>query len=116
LSTPPSVNGRRRRFASCRTALTVAQSPIEEIFPELVDGLADILRQFLSGNRTPEVAAKEFLIGTTLLKGIDYKPEREVRVVAIPGTAQAARYAAREFPVEFDATLPLPEIRTRPGT
>jgi hypothetical protein len=90
--------------------------PIEEIFPELVDGLADTLRQFLSGNRTPEVAAKEFLIGTTLLKGIDYKPEREVRIVAIPGTAHAARYAAKEFPVEFDATLPIPEIRTRPGT
>jgi hypothetical protein len=90
--------------------------PIEEIFPELVDGLADTLRQFLSGNRTLEVAAKEFLIGTTLLKGIDYKPEREVRIVAIPGTAQAARYAAKEFPVEFDATLLLPEIRTLPGT
>lgn len=90
--------------------------PIEEIFPELVDGLADTLRQFLSGKRTPEVAAKEFLIGTTLLKGIDYKSEREVRIVAIPGTAQAAKYAAKEFPAEFDATIPLPEIKTRPDT
>jgi hypothetical protein len=90
--------------------------PIEQIFPELVDGLADTLRQFLGGNRTPEVAAKEFLIGTTLLKGIDYKPEREVRIVAIPGTAQAARYAAKEFPIQFDVTLPLPESKTRPDT
>ena len=55
---------------------------IEEIFPELVEGLADILQQFLNGNRTPEVTAKEFLIGATLLKGINYKPEREVRIVA----------------------------------
>jgi hypothetical protein len=90
--------------------------PIEEIFPELVEGLADTLRQFLNGNRTPEVATKEFLIGTTLLKGADYKPEREVRIVAIPGTEQAAKYAAKEFPTEFDATAPLPGIKTRPDT
>ena len=83
---------------------------IEEIFPELVEGLADILQQFLNGNRTPEVTAKEFLIGATLLKGINYKPEREVRIVAIPGTAQAAKYAAKEFPAEFDTSAPLPEI------
>jgi hypothetical protein len=90
--------------------------PIEEIFPELVEGLSDTLRQFLNGNRTPEVAAKEFLIGATLLKGIDYKSEREVRIVAIPGTEQAAKYAAKEFPAEFDATAPLPGIKTRPDT
>jgi hypothetical protein len=89
---------------------------IEEIFPELVEGLADILQQFLNGNRTPEVTAKEFLIGATLLKGINYKPEREVRIVAIPGTAQAAKYAAKEFPAEFDTSAPLPEIKTRPDT
>jgi hypothetical protein len=90
--------------------------PIEEIFPELVEGLADTLRQFLNGNRTPEVAAKEFLIGATLLKGRNYKPEREIRIVAILGTAQAAKYAAKEFPAEFDATSPLPEIKAQLDT
>jgi hypothetical protein len=64
----------------------------------------------------PEVAAKEFLVGTTLLKGASYKAEREVRIVAIPGTDKAAKYAAREFPNDFDATLPLPKIRARPDT
>jgi hypothetical protein len=90
--------------------------PIEEIFPELVEGLVETLRQFLNGNRTPQVAAKEFLIGATLVKGINYKSEREVRIVAIPGTAEAAKYAAKEFPAEFDPSAPLPEIKTRPDT
>jgi hypothetical protein len=38
------------------------------------------------------------------------------RIVAIPGTAQAAKYAAKEFPAEFDTSAPLPEIKTRPDT
>jgi hypothetical protein len=90
--------------------------PIEEIFLELVEGLADTLRQFLSGSKTPEIAAKEFLIGATLLKGVNYKPEREIRIVAIPGTVQAAKYAVKEFPAEFDATVTLPKIKMRPNT
>jgi len=91
-----------------------ADRPIEEIFPELVSGLADTLRQILSGIREPEAAAREFLIGTTLLKRSQYKPEREVRIVAIPGTARLARHAKKEYPREFDSTASLPEIRTRP--
>jgi hypothetical protein len=62
------------------------------------------------------MAVPEFLAGTTLLKGAAYKSEREVRIVAIPGTAEMAKHAAREHPDQFDATLPLPEIRTRPDT
>jgi hypothetical protein len=93
-----------------------ADRPIEEIFPELVSGLAETLRQFLLGVREPEAAAREFLIGTTLLKGADYKAEREVRIVAIPGTAKLARHAAKEYPREFDAKAPLPEVRMRPDS
>jgi hypothetical protein len=93
-----------------------ANRPIEQIFPELVDGLADTLRQFMSGIRVPEVAASQFLVGTTLLKGSSYSSEREVRIVAIPGTEKAAKFAAKEYPDDFDATLPTPEIKTRLGT
>ena len=61
----------------------------------------------------PEVAAKEFLVRATLLKGVGYKPEREVRIVAIPGTAKAAKYAAKELiPNEFDAKAALPKYKT----
>lgn len=93
-----------------------ADRPIEQIFPELVNASAETLRQFICGVRTPEMAVPEFLAGATLLKGADYKSEREVRIVAIPGTAQVARYAAKEFPDQFDPTEPLPEIKVRPDT
>jgi hypothetical protein len=49
-----------------------------------------------------------------LLKDANYTSEREVRVVAIPGTASLAYHTAKEFRREFDATQPLPEIRPRP--
>lgn len=89
-------------------------TPIENLYPELVSGLADILRQVLSGVKTPEAATKDFLRGTTLLKNANYTSEREVRIVAIPGTATLARHAAKEYPLEFDSKQPLPEIRPRP--
>jgi hypothetical protein len=50
------------------------------------------------------------------LQALWVSSEREVRIVAIPGTEEAAKFAAKEYPAEFDATLPLPEIKTRPGT
>jgi len=93
-----------------------ADRPVEDIFKELVDGLANTLRQFIDGVQLPEVAVPQFLAGTTLLKGATYKSEREVRIVAIPGTAKIAREAAKEFPDQFDARAPLPEIKARPNT
>jgi len=93
-----------------------ADRPVEEIFPELVLGSADTLRRFLNGEILPEMAVPEFLKGTTLLKGASYGSEREVRIVSIPGTVETASHAAKEYPDEFDATLPLPDIKTRPDT
>jgi hypothetical protein len=94
-----------------------ADRPVEDIFPELVDGLADTLRQFIDGVRVPEMmAVTEFLAGVTLLKGAAYKSERELRIVAIPGTAKLAQHAAKEHPAEFDTTMPLPDVLTRPDT
>jgi hypothetical protein len=93
-----------------------ADRPVEDIFPELVDASADTLRQFIDGIRFPEMAVPEFLAGTTLLKGAAYKSEREVRIVAIPGTAETAKHAANEYPDEFDANTALPEIRARSDT
>jgi hypothetical protein len=90
--------------------------PVEDIFPELVNASADTLRQFIDGVKVPEMAVTEFLAGATLLKSAVYKSEREVRIVAIPGTAKAAAYAAKEYPDQFDATMPLPGIRKRPNT
>jgi hypothetical protein len=58
----------------------------------------------------------EFLAGATLLKGATYKSEREDRIVAIRGTAKAAKHVVREYPDQFDATVQLPKIRARPHT
>jgi hypothetical protein len=93
-----------------------ADRPVEEVFPELVHGLADTLRQFIRGIKVPEMAVPQFLDGSTLLKGASYKTEREIRIVAVPGTAAMAKYAAKEHPQKFDAGLPLPQIRHRPET
>jgi hypothetical protein len=93
-----------------------ADRPVEDIFRELVDGLADTLRQFIEGIKLPEMAVPQFLAGTTLLKSAAYRSERELRIVAIPGTAKMANHAANEYADEFDATAPLPDIRSRPDT
>lgn len=91
-----------------------ADAPVEELFPELVNASADTLRQFLSGIRVPGMAVPEFLAGATLLKGAGYRPEREVRIVAIPGSQPLSKQAAKEHPGIFNA-LPLPRIHTQPG-
>jgi hypothetical protein len=93
-----------------------ADRPVEDIFRELVHGLANTLRQFIDGVKVPEIAVPQFLRGATLLKGAAYKSEREVRIVAIPGTQKMAKYAAKEYAREFDAAAPLPDIRVRPDT
>ena len=87
-------------------------APISELFPELVSASADTLRQFLGGVRFPEMAVPEFLSGATLLKGAYYRPEREVRIVAIPGTQRLSDRAAAEHPRDF-TVLPIPAARTR---
>jgi hypothetical protein len=87
-----------------------ADKPVEQLFPELVSGLAGVLRQIIEGVKFPEAAVPEFLKGISLLKGTEYKAEREVRIVALPGTPQAAKYAMKEFPNEF-VDAPTPEIK-----
>lgn len=62
--------------------------------------------------REPEMGVQEFLIGSTLLKDPKYRPERELRIVAIPGTAKLSTMALREHARVFKL-LPLPEMRTR---
>jgi hypothetical protein len=92
-----------------------ADAPVEKLFPELVDASADTLRQFLTGVRYPEMAVPEFLAGATLLKGAAFRPEREVRIIAIPGTKRLSDQAVKEHEDNFKV-MPLPEVRTRSQT
>ena len=93
-----------------------ADQPVEDIFPELVEKLANTLRQFICGTKTPEIAVPDFLSGATLLKSAKYKSEREIRIVAIPGTTEMAEHAANECPNQFDASAQLPCINIRSDT
>jgi len=86
--------------------------PVAELFPELVEAAGHTLQQFLDGVREPEMGVQEFLIGSTLFKDPKYRPERELRIVAIPGTAKLSQMALREHAQVFKP-LPLPEMRTR---
>jgi hypothetical protein len=92
-----------------------ADSSIEELFPELVNASANTLQQFLSGIRLPEMAVPEFLMGTTLLKGARFRSEREVRIVAIPGSQRLSNQAVQDHPHTF-RVMPLPKIHTRSDT
>ena len=58
-----------------------ADRPVEEIFPELVHGLADTLRQFIHGIKVPEMTVPQFLDGSTLLKG--QRTKRNARFVSL---------------------------------
>ena len=86
--------------------------PIAELFPELVEAAGRTLQQFLTKEHEPEMGVQEFLIGSTLLKNPKYIPERELRIVAIPGTSKMSTIALREHADVFKS-LPLPEIRPR---
>jgi hypothetical protein len=91
-----------------------ADAAIEELFPELVAESGNTLRRFLAGVEYPEMGVPEFLAGATLLKGADFRSEREVRVVAISGNQALSDQAATDHPSDF-TVLPLPAVRQRPG-
>lgn len=86
----------------------VDEVPLDDLFPELVQRGAKTLEDFLSGIRTPEMGVPEFLGGATLFKHQGFLEEREVRIVAIPGT-KALRDQGKLEHADFP-NLPLPNI------
>jgi len=85
---------------------------LREHFPELVAAAEVSIGQFLDGVRNPEMGIIQFLEGATLLKHADFLPEREVRIVAIPGAEGYQKRARLEKPGY--KPNPLPVIRPRP--
>jgi hypothetical protein len=83
-----------------------ADAPVDQLFPELVEASADTLRQFIQGVRYPEMAVPEFLSGATLLKAVEYKPEREIRIVGIPGTKRLLPLLSSRWVIQFDLSRP----------
>jgi hypothetical protein len=89
-----------------------ADTRIDDLLPELVDAGSDVFLQYLRGLDLQEFAGPQFLEGSTLLKDADYREEREVRVVAIPGTEKLMERGLREYPNKFKRQ-PLPAVRRR---
>ena len=83
--------------------------PIERLMPELISAGEDVFRQFMNGDDLQEFAVPEFLMGATLLKDADYRKEREVRIVAIPGTEKLMARGLRTYPGRFKRQ-PIPVV------
>lgn len=92
----------------------VDEVPLDELFPGLVEAGEKTLKDFLAGIRIPEMSIVEFLTGATLFKHHGFLEEREVRIVAIPGT-KAMREQSRREHADF-RDLPIPSILTHPDT
>jgi hypothetical protein len=78
-----------------------ADVPIDRLMPELINAGEDVFRQFMRGEELQEFAVPEFLMGATLLKDAAYREEREVRIVAIPGTKKLMARGLRIHPDRF---------------
>jgi hypothetical protein len=75
--------------------------PMDRLMPELINASEDVFRQFMGGVDLQEFAVPEFLMGATLLKDVEYREEREVRIVAIPGTEKLMARGLRAYPGRF---------------
>ena len=86
--------------------------PVDKLMPELVNAGEEVFRQFMHGEDLQEFAVPEFLMGATLLKDADYREEREVRIVAIPGTEKLMARGLRTYPGRF-SKQPLPVVEKK---
>ena len=85
---------------------------IDNEFPKLFEACVNNLQEFFKGTATPELmTAADFWEAASRFKHRGFYEEREVRIVAIPGTAKLAEYTKQEHP-EFQEK-PLPDIRQR---
>ena len=87
-------------------------APIGDLLPELIEAGSDIFLQYLRGFDIQEFAVPQFLEGSTLLKDAGYREERELRIVAIPGTMKLMERGLRDYPDRFKRQ-PLPPVRPR---
>jgi hypothetical protein len=86
--------------------------PLDTLMPELMLASEDVFRQFLQGRVLQEFAVPQFLLGATLLKDAGWSEEREVRIVAIPGTEKLMKRGLKSHPGRFKRQ-PIPVIERR---
>lgn len=89
-------------------------TPVNDLLPEFINAGADVFLQYMKGFDIQEMAVAEFLMGSTLLKRAKYREEREVRIVAIPGTEKLDARGRHDYPDRWKL-LPLPAIMSPNG-
>jgi hypothetical protein len=88
---------------------------VATIFPKLFAACVSNLEEFFKGDATPELnTAADFWESASRFKHRGFFEEREVRIVAIPGSSELAKHTKREHP-EFEEK-PLPDVRPRPAS
>ena len=73
---------------------------IKELFPTLLDRFDAFFSATLDQepHEVPGDGFASFATGTTLFKHQGFREEREVRIVAMPGTRELAEHVAKEYP------------------
>jgi hypothetical protein len=93
---------------------SLSTANVRDTFPTLMKTCAYFINGILDGIVPPptEDAFAPFMAGTTLFKHYAFSEEREVRIVAVPGSDEIQKAAQAQYPTEFTPS-PLKDIRTR---
>jgi hypothetical protein len=87
---------------------------IKEMFPKVIDVCNYFIAGIFEGRASPPIddGFAPFVAAATLFKHHAFSEEREVRIVAIPGSDEVQKKVQAEYPAEFKAS-PLKCIRER---
>lgn len=88
------------------TRYAMGDIPLREHFTDLEPALRSAIEQHFRDDPNPEMGMIEFLRSATLLH-VDFKEEREVRIVAIPGAPAYQKQAAKEHADYVVKPLPI---------
>lgn len=86
---------------------------LPDYFDFIEPALKVVAEQCFKKFQKQEMGTIEFLRCATLLKRSEFREEREVRIIAIPGAHGYQEQGAREYPDQF-VKKPIPQIEDRP--
>jgi hypothetical protein len=94
----------------------LSTASIKDVFPKVIGICDNFIAGILEGRAPPPMndGFAPFVAGATLFKHHAFSEEREIRIVAIPGSDEVQKTVQAEYPEDFRAS-PLKCIRTRDG-
>jgi hypothetical protein len=92
----------------------LSTASIKDVFHKVIEVCGYFIAGILEGRAPPPMddGFAPFVAGATLFKHHGFSEEREVRIVAIPGSDEVQKRVQAEYPAEFQAS-PLKCIRER---